>query len=322
MEPRISVCMPVYNGAKFLPRAFSSLAAQEFRDFELVIVDDGSTDGSGALAERLIAEGRFVGRVLSTPNRGAEQARDVAVAHASADLIAQCDCDDWWAPTYLSDMVCTLTTHPETDAVYSDMIDIYPDGREIRKSDVATWIDLSRATRKGDLYFFRKGRFLEMVLAGHVMYPQCTVYRRRTYESAGPYADGNFDFRVSLDWYFSLRVARVANIAFLKKPLLRRYIHSANTTGDALRMFGSTFAIFQHVISKWPLSPVERKAARSRAAKVATWAAEAARDKSRWSALKFAAQSFRYEPTASALKQAIAAMVPTPSLYHSLKSKN
>ena len=312
--------MPVYNGAAFLPRAFSSLAAQEFRDFEIVIVDDGSTDGSGDLADRLIAEGGLIGRVVSTPNRGAEQARDVAVAHTSTDVIAQCDCDDWWAPTYLSDMMSTLTTHPQVDALYSDMIDIYPDGRQIRKSDVATWVDLSQATQDGDLYFFSKGRFLQMVLGGHVMYPQCTVYRKRAYESAGPYADGILDFRVSLDWYFSLRLARVAGIAFLKRPLLHRHLHSANTTGDSLRMFTCTCAIFRHVISRWPLSAVERRTARRRAAGVAIWAAEAARDKNRWAALRFATQSFLYQPTGESIKQAIATMVP--KLPHQMPKRN
>ena len=310
MHPPMSVCMPIFNGAAFLPRAFSSLAAQDFRDFELVIVDDGSTDGSGALAERLIAENGFPGRVVRTTNRGAEQARDIAVAHANADVIAQCDCDDRWAPTYLSDMMSALSAHPEIDAIYSDMIDIYPDSRQVRKSDVATWVDLSEAAREADLYCFRKGQFLKMALGGHVMYPQCTVYRRRAYENAGPYADGLFNFRVSLDWYFSLRLARVAQIAFLKRPLLHRYIHSANTTHDSLRMFSSTFAIFQYVISRWPLSPIERKAARDRAAKVASWAADAALETNRRLSFKFSAQSFRYHPSAYAVKQAVAATLP------------
>lgn len=313
MEPVISVCLPVFNGAAFLPRAFSALTAQHFRDFELVIIDDGSTDGSGALAECLIAKENFRGRVVRTANRGAEQARDVAVAHASSDLIAQFDCDDWWEPTYLGDMVSALTAHPEIDVIYSDMIDIYPDGRRIRKSDIATWVDLSQASRDGDLYCFRKGQFLRMVLGGHVLCPPCTIYRRRAYENAGPYADGNFDFRVSLDWYFGLRLSRVAGIGFLKRPLLHRYFHSANTTGDALRMFTSTLAIFNFVLSQWPLSPTERETARNRAARVAVWAAEAARDSHRWRAFTLAMQSLQYHPSGEAMKQAVAAMLPPTS---------
>ncbi len=318
MEPAISVCLPVFNGAAFLPRAFSALTAQDFRDFELVIIDDGSTDGSGSIAECLIAEGNIHGRVVRTENRGAEQARDVAVAHARTDVIAQFDCDDWWEPTYLSDMVSALTAHPEIDAIYSDMIDIYPDGRKVRKSDVATWVDLSQAAREGDLYCFRKGQFLRMALGGHVLFPQCTIYRRRAYKNAGPYADGTFDFRVSLDWYFGLRLARVADIAFLKRPLVHRYFHSANTTGNSLRMFTSTLAIFNFILSQWPLSPTERKTARNRAAQVAAWAAEVARDTHRWRALTLAMRSFQYDPAGQGIKQAVAAMVP-PALWRALK---
>lgn len=317
MQPIVSVCMPVYNGATFLPRAFASLAAQEFRNFELVIVDDGSTDDSGALAERLIAEHGFIGRVVRTPNRGAEQARDITVAHANTDIIAQCDCDDWWAPTYLSDMMSALSAYPEIDAIYSDMVDIFPDGRQVLKSDVATWVDLSKAIRAGDLYCFHKDQLLQMVLGGHVMYPQCTVYRRCAYERAGPYADGIFNLRISLDWYFSLRLTRVATIAFLKRPLLHRHIHSANTTSDSLQMFASTFAIFQYVISRWSLTSIERKAARRRAATVASWAADSALETSRWQSFKLSAQSFRYHPTAYAIRQAVVATLPH-SAYRTL----
>ena len=311
--------MPVFNGGTFLPRAFSSLAAQEFRDFELVIVDDGSTDGSGTIAERLITEGSFLGRVLRTPNRGAEQARDVAVAHASTDVIAQFDCDDWWVPTYLREMMSALTIRPDIDVIYSDMIDIFPDGRQIRKSDVATWVDLSQAAhQEGDLYCFRRGEFLRMMLGGHILAPPCTIYRRRAYEGAGPYADGTFDLRVSLDWYFGLRLSRIAAIAFLKRPLLHRYNHSTNTTRDSFRMFTSTLAVFQHVLSEWPLSSAERKTAQRRAAQVATWASDAARESNRWRALKLATQSFQYQPSQRAIKQAIAAMLPR-SILRALK---
>ena len=76
--PAVSVCMPVFNGAEFLPRAFSSLATQTFKDFELIVVDDGSTDDSLKQAEHLLVIHNLQGSVIRTANQGAEQARDVA----------------------------------------------------------------------------------------------------------------------------------------------------------------------------------------------------------------------------------------------------
>ena len=272
-HPAVNVCMPVFNGRNFLPRIFECFAAQTFKDFEIIAIDDGSTDGSGNIARQLLADKSLRGVVIRTPNRGAEQARDVACSNCTADIIAQADCDDYWEPTYLEEMVRALSENPELDIVYADMIDHYPDERTVLKSNVAKWVDLSQAKAMGDLYLFKKGQFLQYQLSGQVLFPQATVYRRSFYEHVGLYDDVKSGLQVSLDWHFGIRASRIAAVGFLKRPLVHRYIHDNNVTNDVIRMWTCSTQVIKVWLADKSLTPKERANARGRGALIAAWAA-------------------------------------------------
>lgn len=95
--PAISALMPVYNCRRFVAAAVRSVLAQTFTDFELVIVDDGSTDGSLEILQRLAAEDRRI-RLFHRANRGLVESRNELVHRAAADLLAWCDSDDRYEP--------------------------------------------------------------------------------------------------------------------------------------------------------------------------------------------------------------------------------
>lgn len=96
--PRISVICPVYNGEKTLGRCLQSLCAQTFSDWECIVIDDGSTDGSPALL-RALTDARF--RVLTIPNGGVSRARNLGLDQAQGEAITFLDCDDWLEPCAL-----------------------------------------------------------------------------------------------------------------------------------------------------------------------------------------------------------------------------
>jgi glycosyltransferase involved in cell wall biosynthesis len=96
--------MPVFNGAGFLRRSVGSLRAQTLPEWELLAVNDGSTDGSLALLSELAATDPRV-KVMSQPNRGVSAARNRALAVARADWIAYLDCDDEFYPAHLASVV-------------------------------------------------------------------------------------------------------------------------------------------------------------------------------------------------------------------------
>lgn len=108
-RPAVSVIVPCYNGARFLDSLMASLAAQTFRDFEIVIVDDGSDD---AETTRKLASLTDRARVIRQDNRGPAAARNTAIAAARADIVAMVDCDDTVDPRFLAETVPLLAAAP------------------------------------------------------------------------------------------------------------------------------------------------------------------------------------------------------------------
>ena len=116
--PRVSIVMPVFNAGRWLPQALASVEAQTFRDFELVVVDDGSTEErTRALLD---AAARRPGvTVHRTENRGPSHARNLAIERARGAYILPLDADDWLAPAFLEKTVPLLDADPALGVAYT-----------------------------------------------------------------------------------------------------------------------------------------------------------------------------------------------------------
>lgn len=106
----VSVVIPLYNKVRYIKRTLDSVLAQTYTKFELLVVDDGSTDGSDDIV-RGYADPRI--RVIVQPNAGPGAARNNGMRHASCDIIAFLDADDVWLPTFLERSVALLEANPE-----------------------------------------------------------------------------------------------------------------------------------------------------------------------------------------------------------------
>src|ERR1041384_4450574 len=95
--PSVSIITPAFNTARFVADTLESALAQTFTDFELILVDDGSTDETGSIAERFARRDPRIS-VFHQNNRGISVARNAALAHARGDLVALLDSDDVWLP--------------------------------------------------------------------------------------------------------------------------------------------------------------------------------------------------------------------------------
>jgi GT2 family glycosyltransferase len=114
-QPRVSVIMPCLNGEAHVQHSIDSVLAQTAGDFELIVVDNGSADGTLEVLAG-IADPRL--RVLSQPERGVSRARNLGVAAARAGLIAFLDSDDTWSPLFLERMCDALAQHPAAVLAY------------------------------------------------------------------------------------------------------------------------------------------------------------------------------------------------------------
>jgi glycosyltransferase involved in cell wall biosynthesis len=117
-EPAVSIILPTYNRAKFLPQAFDSIRAQTWTDWELIVIDDGSTDDTASLVERLGAGLARPPRYVRQENQGAYGARNTGLDLARGRYIAFFDSDDVWLPHHLYDCTTALDANPEVDWVY------------------------------------------------------------------------------------------------------------------------------------------------------------------------------------------------------------
>ena len=118
-EPLVTVILPVYNGAEFLGAAIESAQTQTYRNLEIIIVDDGSTDTSFQIATSYAAKDERIS-VIYQPNGGVAKARNTAIAAANGEFLAPLDADDLWLPDKIArQMACMLATGDDCGFVYS-----------------------------------------------------------------------------------------------------------------------------------------------------------------------------------------------------------
>ncbi len=110
--PRVSVILPAYNREALVARAIDSVLAQTYGDFELIIVDDASRDGTRAVLETYRDHPK-VRLILSDVNRGGSGARNLGIEAAKGDLIGFQDSDDVWLPHKLAAQVAALDANPQ-----------------------------------------------------------------------------------------------------------------------------------------------------------------------------------------------------------------
>mgnify|MGYP000684036772 CR=1 FL=1 len=131
-KPFVSVVIPIFNGALFIARAVESVLAQTYKDFEIIIVDDGSTDDSRVVLTQF-ANQPFI-RCLYQDNAGPAQARNLGIESALGEYIAFLDCDDFWFPEKLEAQVAMLRGNSHPVLVHSNYEVIASEGRIIQQA--------------------------------------------------------------------------------------------------------------------------------------------------------------------------------------------
>lgn len=104
-KPKVSIIMPVYNRGRYLRQAIESVLSQTFQDFELILVDDGSTDNSRAIIKEYPEKDKRIRYAFHEKNRGVSAARNTALSMAQGEWIAIIDSDDAWHPERLEKLL-------------------------------------------------------------------------------------------------------------------------------------------------------------------------------------------------------------------------
>jgi glycosyltransferase involved in cell wall biosynthesis len=194
--PAVSVIMPAYNVEAYIGEAITSVLAQTFENFELIIVDDGATDRTGQIAcEYAKRDGRIV--VIHQQNAGLPAARNTAMRRARADIFALLDSDDLWAPGFLDEQLAILRSRPDVDIVTGNALTLgsHLDGRPARP-----WPD---PRPQPDLTSILNDEYAIFIMC---------VFTRRVYDTIGGFDER---LRTNEDFDYWLRAA-LAGLRFVR----------------------------------------------------------------------------------------------------------
>jgi glycosyltransferase involved in cell wall biosynthesis len=231
--PLVSVVVPTFNRAYCIGDTVDSVLAQTYRDLEIVLVDDGSTDGTGELiARRYASEPRV--RYLAQANQGVSGARNHGLRQARGELIALLDSDDRWHPWKLEAQVKCLQALPEAGMIWTDMDAVDPTGAIVGRRHLTTmytayrWfgsrdelferslplsrVDAALAAQLGEPRVFVGDIFSPMIL-GNLVHTSTVLLRRERLERVRGFDETLR--RSGEDYDFHLRTCREGPVAYL-----------------------------------------------------------------------------------------------------------
>ena len=203
-QPLVSVIVPVYNGERFLSATLKSILDQDYRPLEVLVIDDGSTDGTAAVAQSF-AEIRYVYQ----SNHGVAVARNTGLEAARGEYIAFLDADDLWAPHKLSLQLDYHHQHPEVDCSFVGLVNFLEDGVE-----PPLWLRDNQSE------------------AGRPDYSPCTLLARKSVFDLVGLFDTSFRVGEDTEW-FARAVDGGVKMGMLPDVLVRRRIHGANLSYES-----------------------------------------------------------------------------------------
>jgi glycosyltransferase involved in cell wall biosynthesis len=228
--PAVSIVIAAYNSAATLEETLASVAAQTFTDFELIVIDDGSSDATPALLQTHAAQWPWLSWVRQ-PNAGASAARQKGIALARSDLIAFLDADDLWHPSKLAKQVPLMLARPELVLSYTDMLDFFPDHDASR----------SLLQQKSPA----RGQVLPALFQANFIYTPTVIVRKAALERVG-----GFDLRLKVNEDFDLwlRLAELGEFDYLGEVLGRRRVLPGSLTRANQRL---CYEQDLHIIDTW-----------------------------------------------------------------------
>ena len=203
--PQVSVIMPVYNAERYIEETLEGVFAQTFQDFELIVVNDGSTDGT----EQRLAKYRDRITYLVQERRGPSAARNRALQIVRGSLIAFLDADDLWLPTKLEKQVAFAQSHPEYGIITTDTL----------------WFDENGVTRPSakSLYPIKNGYVLKELLFDNWIGASAAMVRRECFDWGITYDEEPGVF--GEDWLVWMQIAAHYPVYFIDEVLAKHRVH-------------------------------------------------------------------------------------------------
>lgn len=232
--PYFSVVIPAFNSEKFLVAALDSVRHQDFSDFEIIIVNDGSTDSTGELAELWRKKYSQLNlKVKHQSNKKLGAARNAGIELSLGRYIAFLDSDDQWASNKLQAIGSLLTSHPDIDVVCHD-----------------EWIISTR--KKAEIrHHGPSTTYEELLFKGNCLSPSATIVRSSCIRMAGGFSEAP-GFHGAEDYDLWLRLAsNGCKFEYLNEPLGYYRIHDGMMSANIPEHSRHALNLLEHHFSKW-----------------------------------------------------------------------
>ena len=211
-DPFFTVIVPLYNKGPHVERALRGVIGQTFGEWELVLVNDASTDDGPALAGKLLAHDSRC-RILdrSVPGPGGYAARNLAASVASGSWLAFLDADDEWEPDHLANLAGTIGTHPGCGFACTGVYEVMPDGKKTRNESLES-LGMGQNGALGLLSYIQLG------CAGrNPVFTSACAIERSLFNSIGGFPEGG-TYRRGGDRDTWLRAIGASDLAWTAKP--------------------------------------------------------------------------------------------------------
>lgn len=211
--PRVSVLMPAHNHAAFVASAIESVWAQTFRSLELIVVDDGSQDGTADVVAALAARSPIAMKLIRAPHGGICRALNLALAESRGEWLSILGSDDEYRPTKIERQLEAIERMPGCLAVHCDYDPID------RHGALGTVHEAKLPPAEGSC-------FEALLRRECYIYSVCVMIRRDFVVGLGGW-DESYPME---DWPMAMRITRAGTVAYAPEPLVRRRIHGDNAT--------------------------------------------------------------------------------------------
>ncbi len=253
--PLASVIIPTYNGEAFIREAVESALAQTYPNTEIIVVDDGSTDGTKKQIEDFIGDGRI--KYVFQENAGPGVARNTGIKNTSGELIALLDHDDLWMPEKIEKQARFMQENPWADVVFCDGYGIDAKGG-MRKGERER--DPKKHSARPD--------FIDLVCNGPSPLPTAVMFKRQAIELSGNFAANKPGDWIADDWDMWFRMAaKGLKFTYMDDMLFKKRGHSANLTiliaetGVSARRTSSAFKLFMEGLPGKDMARIKKRLA-------------------------------------------------------------
>lgn len=221
MMPKVSVIIPTHNRAKYMEKAIKSVLNQTYKNYEIIVVDDGSTDKTEKIAKKYVKKHKRKVRYIYQKNKGPSAARNTGIGNAKGKYIAFLDSDDEFLPKKLKKQMSFVKRRPNCRFLYTWYYNSNKNGK----------IDRKRRTKR---YGSKEALQYKLYTRQFTIRTSTVMIEKKVFKKTGLF---NENYWYSQDWDMWLRIANYHRGYCIKEPLAKYRQHGSNRSSKGIKRY-------------------------------------------------------------------------------------